>query len=105
MDYIGELISAAAVIIAAIIEWRANKDRKLMKEAQAEAEVRAQQREKESRLSMQMMNATLQLSVVTANALTGGKNNGNVETARHAAEDASRAYTQFLMETTAHHIS
>lgn len=101
----GDYISALSVIIVAIIEWRASTDRKLMKEAQKEAELRAEQREKESRLSMQMMDATLQLSVVTANALTGGHNNGNVEAARRAAEDASRAYKDFLMATTAHNIS
>ena len=100
-----DYISALSVIIVAIIEWRASTDRKLMKEAQKEAELRAEQREKESRLSMQMMDATLQLSVVTANALTGGHNNGNVEAARRAAEDASRAYKDFLMATTAHNIS
>lgn len=100
-----EIISAIAAIVVAVIEWRASQDRKILKNAQAEAELRAQQREKESRLSMQMMDATLQLSVVTANALTGGHNNGNVEAARKAAEDASRAYKQFLMETTAHNIS
>lgn len=100
-----EIISAIAAIVVAVIEWRASQDRKILKKAQAEAEIRAQQREKESRLSMQMMDATLQLSVVTANALTGGHNNGNVEAARKAAEDASRAYKQFLMETTAHNIA
>lgn len=105
MEHIGEIISAVSVIIVAIIEWRASADRRLMKEAQAEAEIRAEQREKESRLSMQMMDATLQLSVVTSNALTGGHNNGNVEAARRAAEDASRAYKQFLIEATAHSIS
>ena len=105
MEITGELISAIAVIIVAIIEWRASQDRRLLKEAQREAEIRAEQREKEARLSMQMMDATLQLSVITSNALTGGHNNGNVEAARHAAEDASRSYRQFLMDTTAHNIA
>lgn len=105
MTYLGELISAAAVVIVAIIEWRASQDRKLMKQAQEEERIRAEQREKENRLSMQMLDATLQLSVVSANALTGGHNNGNVEAARKAAEETSRAYRQFLIETTAHNIS
>lgn len=105
MEYIGEIISAAAVIVVAIIEWRAGQDRKLLKAAQQEAEVRAEQREKENRLSMQMLDATLQLSVVSANALTGGHNNGNVEAAKRAAEETSRAYRAFLIETAAHNIS
>lgn len=101
----GELVSAAAVIIVAIIEWRASKDRQFIKAAQEEALIRAEQREIENRLSMQMLDATLQLSVVSANALTGGHNNGNVEAARRAAEETSRAYKQFLIETAAHNIS
>ena len=103
--YTGEIISAAAVIIVAIIEWRASQDRKLMKQAQEEEKIRAAQREKENRLSMQMLDATMQLSIVTANALTGGHNNGNVEAAKKAAQDASAAYKAFLMDTAAHNIS
>ena len=103
--YTGEIISAAAVIIVALIEWRASQDRKLLKQAQEEEKLRAIQREKENRLSMQMLDATMQLSIVTANALTGGHNNGNVEAAKKAAEDASRAYKAFLMDTAAHNIS
>ena len=78
---------------------------KLIKQAQEEEKLRAIQREKENRLSMQMLDATMQLSIVTANALTGGHNNGNVEAAKKAAEDASRAYKAFLMDTAAHNIS
>ena len=103
--YIGEIISGLSVIIVAIIEWRANNDRKLMKQAQEDAKFRAEQREKENRLSMQMLDATLQLSVVSANALTGGHNNGNVEAAKKAAEETSRAYKQFLIDTAARNIS
>lgn len=105
MDYIGEIISALAVVIVAMIEARAAKDRKILLKAQEEEKIRAEQREKESRLAMQMMDATMQLSVVSANALAGGHNNGNVEAAKHAAEEASRAYKAFLMDTTAHNIA
>lgn len=104
-NYTAEIISALAMIVVALIEWRAQKDRKAMQKAHEEAELRAKQREKENRLSMQMMDATLQLSIVTANALTGGHNNGNVEAAREAAQEAQTAYKAFLMDTTAHNIS
>ena len=50
------------------------------------AEKHAELRRKESLLSLEMMDATLQLSIVTSNALTGGHNNGNVERAREAAK-------------------
>lgn len=105
MNGYGEIVSALAAIIVAVIEWRANNDRKLMKQAQDEEKIRFEQREKENRLSMQMLDATMQLSVVLANALTGGHNNGNVEAAKKAAEETSKVYKQFLIDTTAHNIS
>ena len=54
---------------------------------------------------MKMMSATLQLSVVTANALTGGHNNGNVEAARLAAENAQADYQAFLQKVTAQEVA
>ena len=54
---------------------------------------------------MKMMSATLQLSVVTANALTGGHNNGNVEAARLAAETAQAEYEAFLQKVTAQEVA
>lgn len=99
------IITAIAMIIVAVIEWRSQKDRKEMAKIQKEVDIKSAQREKESRLSMQMMDASLQLSVVTANALTGGHNNGNVEAARQAAQEASAAYKAFLMEAAAHQIN
>ena len=64
----------------------------------------AKLRQKESLLSLRMMDATLQLSVVTANALTGGHNNGNVERAREAAKKVAEEYEQFLREIAAHEV-
>ena len=61
-------------------------------------------RRRESLLSLEMMDATLKLSVVTANALTGGHNNGNVAVARERAGSAGEKYEQFLRETTAYEI-
>ena len=89
------IIPAAATVIVAVIEAIAAKGRKDTKEKEA-------RRQEEMRLSMQMMSATLQLSVVTANALTGGHNNGNVERAKSAAEKADRDYQVFLQDTSSH---
>ena len=99
------LAAPISAIVVAIIEWRAYKDRKEMEKAKAEEEVRRAQREQESRLSMQMMDATLQLSIVCANALTGGKNNGNIEESRRAAEKARQDYNKFLQDVAAHNIT
>ena len=54
---------------------------------------------------MAMNSATLQLCVVTANALTGGHNNGNVERARLAAQEAEYAYNQFIQRLAANQVS
>ena len=105
MDTLLSLAAPISAIIVAVIEWRAYMDRKAMQKAKDEEELRQKQREKESRLSMKMMNATMQLSIVSANALTNGHNNGNVETARRAANEAQAEYTSFLQEVTAHNLT
>ena len=83
------IITGVFAVIVAVCEAIAAKDRK-------RAERHAKLRAEESRLSMQMIDATLQLSIVTANALTNGHNNGNVERARTAAKKASEDYYDFL---------
>ena len=105
MNTLLALAAPISAIIVAIIEWRAYKDRKAMEKARIEEELRRDQREQESRLSMQIMDATLQLSIVCANALTGGKNNGNIEESRKAAENARRDYSTFLQKVAAHNIT
>lgn len=96
------IIPAVAAIIVAVIEAIAAHERRQSKEEKEHAVHREQRREEEMRLSMRMMSATLQLSVVTANALTGGHNNGNVERAKDAAEKAETDYQAFLQRTSAH---
>lgn len=91
------IIPALATITVAIIELIAARDRK-------RASDREDIRTRESRLSMEMMNATLQLSLVTANALTGGHNNGNVEKAYAAAKQAEESYYKFLFDVTSHEV-
>ena len=99
------IIPAAATVIVAIIEAIAAVDRKKTKKSRTEAEKQEALRTEEARLSMKMMSATLQLSVVTANALTGGHNNGNVEAARLAAETAQAEYEAFLQKVTAQEVA
>lgn len=99
------LIPAISAVVVAIIEAIAAKERKESKAQKAKEEYRELRRAEESRLSMQMMSATLQLSVVTANALTGGHNNGNVEIAKHSAEQAENEYQAFLQRVAAAEIA
>lgn len=99
------LITGIFSVIVAVIEALAASDRKKIREEQKRTEDRAALRAEESRLSMKMMHATMQLSVVSANALTNGHNNGNVERARAAAEQAEKEYDEFLRKAAAGVIS
>lgn len=99
------LIPAGATILVAIIEALAARDRKKTRAAHEADEQREKKRTEEMRLSMKMMNATLQLSIVTANALTGGHNNGNVERAKQAAQEAEAEYQAFLQKIAAEEIT
>lgn len=99
---IAEIVGAVAIVLVAIIEARAMVESSRHKKNYKKAEKRAAQRAEESRLSMAMSFASLQLSIVCANALTGGHNNGNVKEAKAAAqhaEDEYRAYLQRLAAT------
>lgn len=99
------IAAAIATVLVALIEYAAAKDRRKTKAERKADELRDQERTEESRLSMKMMSATLQLSVVTSNALTGGHNNGNVERAKKAAEEAEKEYQAFLQRVTAQEIN
>lgn len=92
------VIAAAALIIVAIIET-GNRRR------QKTEEIRRQRREKESRLSMELMSASVDLSYVTSLAVTGGHTNGNVEAAQKKARAAQEAYEDFLKDEAAHAVA
>lgn len=92
------VIAAAALVIVAIIET-GNKRR------QKSEEVRRARREKENRLSMELMSACVDLAYVTSLAVTGGKTNGNVEAAQKKAEDAQKAYEDFIRDEAAHAVA
>jgi hypothetical protein len=98
VDIICAAIAAIATIVAASIGLH-------VKHSNARMERRAALRQKESLLSLRMMDATLQLSIVSSNALTGGHNNGNVERARQAAQKAAADYEDFMRDVTAHEIN
>lgn len=99
------MIAAAATIIVALIELRAGRDRTRAKQDREQAEARAQRRETESRLSMDLMLATSEMTDVLCLALQGGQINGNVEKARQKGEDAREAYRAFLRNQAAHQVA
>lgn len=92
---ISSVIAAGSAIAVAIIETRAEKDRK-------RTLARAERRERESRLSMELMSATCELSVVTAKAVKSGHMNGDLEPALIKARKAQEDYQGFLQDTAAH---
>lgn len=92
------LIAALASIVVAVIELRASRDRK-------RSEARAERREQESRLSMDLMLSTSEMTDVLCIALQGGTVNGNVEEARKKGKDAREAYRVFLRNQAAHQVA
>lgn len=85
------LIPAITSLVIVIVEAVAARERKKTKEDR-------ETRQKESRLSMDMMMTTSEMCDVLCNALQGGKTNGNVEKARAEAKKARDAYESFLRE-------
>ena len=94
---IPSLVSAAALIIVAIIETRNGK-------RQEAADHRAEVRKEESRLSMAMMDATVGLAMDTAEALKNGHTNGTLEGNMQRAREARAAYHRFLEKSVSEQI-
>lgn len=92
------IIAAAALVIVAVVETGNKRRRK-------SEEIRRERREKEMRLSMELMSASVELSYVTSLAVTGGKTNGNVKKAQEKAEKAQEAYEDFLKTEVAHAVA
>ena len=91
-------IMAIEAIVIALIGKRIVKSNK-------ESDIQRERRKRESQLSIEMQAATLDLSIVCANALTGGVNNGNVEVARKKAKQAQDAYLAFEREVLSEELS
>ena len=72
----------------------AARDRSRAKKQAETLKRHEQQRAEETRLAMARNSATLPLCVVAANALTGDHNNGNVERAQLAAQEAEEAHNR-----------
>lgn len=92
------LIAAASAITVAVVEKRADKERK-------RTMARAERRERESRLSMELMSATCELSVVTATAMREGHTNGTLQPALEKANKAQEDYRHFLLDVAARDVA
>lgn len=93
VSILGTLFSGICMIVVAKIQADSNRQRKV-------DDARDARKRKESRLSMQMMEASIELADVNAVALQHGKLNGNVEDARKKARDALDEYRAFLADVT-----
>lgn len=101
MEWYGPTVSAVALVLVAIIEALAARDRRRYKSDRERAERRAALRARESQLSMEMMSSNNKLTLVIAKKLTGQHTNGDVEEAMHEAQQSQADYQTFLEETTA----
>lgn len=98
ITFAGIIINALVLVIVALI----NRNQKT---EHSKNEERAKARETESRLSMDLMEATSELSDVIAIAVSGGHVNGNVEQARERAKAARENYRQFVRDQAARNVA
>ncbi len=89
VEIICAAIAAAATVICAYMAAQGKK-------RDARTEALAEQRAKEGRLQLKMMDANTKLTVGVAMALKRGECNGEVEEGLAAVEAANKEYTQFL---------
>jgi len=101
----GEVISAAALVLVAIIEMVAARERRRCKDDRARSESRADNRAHESRLAMKLADANLDLSLATALAVEQGKLNGEMKAARAKAKNAQDEYNCFMLEIASHQVA
>ena len=100
-----EIISAFAVICVAVIESLAAMERKKAKTVREKSERRAEARSRETMLAMQMMDASLELSLSTALAVEEHRLNGEMKSAREKARRAQEEYADFIRDVAAHQFS
>lgn len=99
------IIPAAAAVIVAIVEAIAARERRQQKEDKKRVDARAQRRAEESRLSMRMMDASLELGVATALAVENHRMNGEMAAAKKAAAEAQADYKLFVERVAAEQLA
>ena len=102
MQYV---IPAASAVVVALVGTLATIDFGRRKKQAERNENRANMRMEERRLSMEMMSATIALSLATAAAVEGRKVNGETKRARAKAILAQEAYARFLEKITSRQVA
>ena len=99
---LGDILDVLPTIAVGLLMfyWQRKQTRR-----DAQMNDRAAARKRESLLSLQMMMAGNKLSYAVAMAVRRGKPNGEVEEAITAYKEARTAYTTFLNEQAADHIT
>ena len=105
VEIICAAITGVAAIICAAMAAQASKREKREKAEQERIDRRAEQRAKEGRLQLAMINALSQLTVGVAMALKRGHCNGEVETGLQAVQQTTKEYEQFLEGIGIEHIT
>lgn len=104
-EVICTIITGVVGIICAAMAAQSSKREKKAKEETERVDRRAEQRAKEGRLQLAMINANCQLTVGVAMALKRGKCNGEVEQGLAAIEKTTKEYEQFLEGIAIEHIT
>ena len=99
------IITSIASIVVAIIGGLFGINIKKQNHREEKSEQRATLRTKESRLSMKMMSASIELGIATAQAVKTGHANGEVTKAVEFADKAQHEYNSFLQGVTAFQVS
>ncbi|MDO4553353.1 MAG: hypothetical protein Q4C22_07445 [Bacillota bacterium] len=102
MEYI---IPGLFGVVVAIIEAGAYRDRKRAEADRKRVDKRAADRAEESRLSMQMMDASIELCFATALAVESHQVNGKMKTAKEKAEQAQTEYNAYIRKLAAEKIA
>lgn len=90
-------ITAFAGLMVAVLTAKIAK-------TEARSDAKADLRQKESLLSLKMMNATLDLSKENSIGILSGNNFENIQDALDRANSVSTEYQEFLQEVTAHEV-
>lgn len=103
------LISAIGVIVVAIIQFRSTKKAKKSEEEKNKRHIEVKKleemRQRESRLSMDMMHSTAKLCIGTALAIKRGKANGELDEGLKYVNKSIVNYEKFLKDVTSEEIS
>lgn len=89
------LITAGATSLCGYLAYLSNQEHKAAEKSRKETEERAEERRKESLLSLQLMNANCSLTVGTAMAIKRGTCNGEMEQGLKDVQEAMKNYREF----------